>query len=314
MEKVAVISIGGNAISKAGQKGTIPEQFENTRESAEHIVDIIREGYSVVVTHGNGPQVGNVLLRAEMAEKKIYPLGLDTCGADTQGGMGYMIQQTVDNVLKRRGLEKTVATIVTQVVVDKDDPAFRNPTKPIGRYYTKEDADRLRSEKGWDIKEDSGGRGWRRVVPSPTPLEIVEVEAIRTLLESGCIVIACGGGGIPVIRSPDGSLKGVEAVIDKDLASSLLARRLCAGIFVIATDVEKVCINFKKPGQVELDRMTVSEAKHYSQEGHFAPGSMKPKVKAALDFVEATGNKVIITSIDGLGPALRGETGTHITA
>lgn len=313
MMKKAVVAIGGNAITKADQKGTIPEQFANTLETSEHLADIIEFGYDVIITHGNGPQVGNVLLRAELAEHILYPLPLDTCDSDTQGGMGYMIQQVLGNILRRRKINKQVATVITQVVVDKDDPAFRNPTKPIGPFYTREKAEKYKAEKSWNIIEDAG-RGYRRVVPSPKPLEIVEEAIVKKLIDAGVVVIAVGGGGIPVIRLPDGSLKGVEAVIDKDLASSLLASRLKVDLFLIATDVEKVALNYKQPNQINLDRMTVSEAKRYLAQGHFLPGSMGPKIEAAIQFLEKGGNEVIITSPECIGRALKGETGTRITA
>jgi len=313
MTRTAVVAIGGNAISKPGQKGTIPEQFDNTGESAQNIADMIEQGYSVVVTHGNGPQVGNILLRAEMAEDLLYALPLDTCDADSQGGMGYMIQQVLGNALAKRGIEKQVLTVVTQVLVDKGDQAFANPSKPIGPFYDKEKAIRYERERGWHVKEDAG-RGYRRVVPSPRPLDIIEKEAIEQLIKAGHIVIAVGGGGIPVVRTEDGGLDGVEAVIDKDLASSLLARIIKADLFAITTDVEKVSLNYNTPEQKDLDTMTVAEAKRYAEEGHFAPGSMGPKVKAAVEYVEATGNDCIITSIGALGRALKGETGTRIVA
>jgi carbamate kinase len=308
----AVIAIGGNAITRPDQKGTIPEQFANTRASAEHIADMIEEGYNVVITHGNGPQVGNILLRAELAEHILYPLPLDTCDADSQGGMGYMIQQVLDNVLNRRGLKKTVVTLVTQVVVDKNDPAFRKPTKPIGPFYEQSKAEKYKRERGWEIVEDAG-RGYRRVVPSPMPLDIVEKDAIKSLVETGNIVIAVGGGGIPVVKTEDGSLVGVEAVVDKDLASSLLAKILHADLFMISTNVEKVSLNYMKPNQKDLDRMSLAEAKQYLAAGHFPPGNMGPKIRAAIEYLEAGGERVIITSIECLGRALRGETGTHIT-
>lgn len=312
MAKKAVVAIGGNAITKSDQKGTIPEQFANTLETSEHLADMLEFGYDIILTHGNGPQVGNVLLRAELAEHILYPLPLDTCDSDTQGGMGYMIQQVLGNVLRHRKISKEIVTVITQVVVDPNDPAFENPTKPIGPFYTKEKAEKYKAEKGWRVIEDAG-RGYRRVVPSPKPLEIVEEAVIKRLIDAGVVVIAVGGGGIPVVRLPDGSLKGVEAVIDKDFASSLLASKLGIDLFLISTDVEKVALNYNKPNQADLDRLTVPEAKKYLAQGHFPPGSMGPKIEAALQFLEKGGKEVIITSPECIGKALRGETGTRIT-
>jgi carbamate kinase len=311
MSKTAIVAIGGNAITRPDQRGTIPEQFANTRASAEHIVDMIEEGYNVIVTHGNGPQIGNILLRAEMAADILYPLPLDTCDADSQGGMGYMIQQVLSNALRKRGIQKTVVTLITQVIVDKNDPAFTNPTKPIGPFYERAKAEKYKAERGWAIVEDAG-RGYRRVVPSPKPLDIVEKDAIRDLLLAGKIVICVGGGGIPVVKLADGSLVGVEAVVDKDLASSLLARVLHADLLLITTNVEKVALNYQTPNQRDLDKLTVADAKQYLAEGHFPPGSMGPKIQAAIEYLEEGGKHAIITSIECLIKALHGDTGTHI--
>lgn len=311
MRKLAVIAVGGNSITKAGQRGTISEQFDNARETSRHIAEMIARGYDVVITHGNGPQVGNILLRAEMASNVLPTLPLDTCGADSQGAMGYMIQQVLTSELAKRGIRKGAATVVTQVVVDSADPAFSNPSKPIGPFYTMEEAERKKEEEGWDIVEDAN-RGWRRVVASPIPKRVVEADAIKVLLDSGCVVIGVGGGGIPVVETEDG-LKGVEAVIDKDHASRLLANEIGASLLVISTDVEQVALNFGKENETRLSTMTVDEAKRYFEEGHFAPGSMGPKVLAGIAFVEGGGEQVIITNPESIARALDGETGTRIT-
>jgi len=310
MGRKAVIAIGGNSILRAEQKGTIPEQFANTIETAEHVADMIMMGYELVITHGNGPQVGNMLLMSEKTEEILYPLLLDICDSNTQGSMGYMIQQTLGNVLKKRKIKKSVVTVVTQVVVDRNDSAFKKPTKPIGSFYSKENAEKYRKEKKWDIIEDAG-RGYRRVVPSPEPLEIVENEVIQKLVDDDVIVIAVGGGGIPVVKEKN-FLKGVEAVIDKDLASSLLASNINAELLLISTNVEKVFLNYNKPNQKGIDRMTVKDAKKYLSEGHFPPGSMGPKIEAGIRFLEKGGKEVIITSPECIGDALKNKTGTHI--
>jgi carbamate kinase len=310
MGKKAVIAIGGNSILPAGHRGTIQEQFANTIETAEHIADMIMMGYDLVITHGNGPQVGNMLLRAEKTEDILYPLPLDLCDSNTQGSMGYMIQQALANVLKERKIKKEVVTLVTQVVVGRNDPAFKKPTKPIGPFYSKEKAEKYRKEKKWEIVEDAG-RGYRRVVPSPEPLGIVEDEIIKKLIEDDVIVIAVGGGGIPVV-SEKNRLSGVEAVIDKDLASSLLASNINAELLLISTNVEKVFLNYNKPNQKGIDRMTVKDAKKYLSEGHFPPGSMGPKIEAGIRFLEKGGKEVIITSPEWIGDALKNKTGTHI--
>jgi len=310
MGKLAVVAIGGNSITKAGQRGTIAEQFANARETASHIAGMIEKGWDVVITHGNGPQVGNILLRAEMASTVLPNLPLDTCGADSQGGMGYMIQQVLGSELAKKGITRDVVTVVTQVVVDANDPAFQNPAKPIGPFYTREEAERRRDEDGWDIVKDAN-RGYRRVVASPIPVRVVEANSIKALLEAGSLVIGVGGGGIPVIEEP-GGLKGVEAVIDKDHASRLLANDIGASMLVISTDVEQVALNFGKENETRLGRMTVAEAKQYFEEGHFAPGSMGPKVLAGIAFIEAGGDEVLITNPESIGRALDGETGTRI--
>ena len=311
MAKVAVVAIGGNSLIKDKEHQTVPDQFATTRETCVHIASMIEQGWDVVITHGNGPQVGFVLLRSELASHVLHTVPLDSCGADTQGSIGYMIQQSLYNEFLKRGMKKRAVTVVTQVVVDKDDPAFQNPTKPIGPFYTEEEAKRLAAERGWIVKDDAG-RGWRRVVPSPIPQEIVEQEAIKALIEQGFVVIGVGGGGIPVVRQEDGSLRGVEAVIDKDYASSLLASGIGADLFLISTAVEKVALNYGKPNQVWLDRMTLAEAKRYLSEGHFPPGSMGPKIKAIIQFLEKGGKEALITSPENIERALAGETGTRI--
>ena len=311
MAKVAVVAIGGNSLIKDKEHQTVPDQFATTRETCVHIASMIEQGWDVVITHGNGPQVGFVLLRSELASHVLHTVPLDSCGADTQGSIGYMIQQSLYNEFLKRGMKKRAVTVVTQVVVDKDDPAFQNPTKPIGPFYTEEEAKRLAAERGWIVRDDAG-RGWRRVVPSPIPREIVEQEAIKALIEQGFVVIGVGGGGIPVVRQEDGSLRGVEAVIDKDYASSLLASGIGADLFLISTAVEKVALNYGKPNQVWLDRMTLAEAKRYLSEGHFPPGSMGPKIKAIIQFLEKGGKEALITSPENIERALAGETGTRI--
>jgi len=311
MAKVAVVAIGGNSLIKDKDHQTVPDQFAATRETCIHIADMIDRGWEVVITHGNGPQVGFILMRSELASRVLHTVPLDSCGADTQGALGYMIQQTLGNEFEKRGIQKPIVTVVTQVVVDKDDPAFENPSKPIGPFYDEARAKRYRDEEGWRIMEDAG-RGWRRVVPSPIPMRIVEQEAMKVLIGLGFVVIGVGGGGIPVVEE-DGSLRGVEAVIDKDYASGLLATGIKADLFLISTAVEKVALNYGKPNQIDLARMTLSEAKNYLQEGHFPPGSMGPKMKAVIEFLEEGGEEALITSPENLARALRGEMGTRIT-
>ena len=308
--KVAVVAIGGNSLIKDKQHLEVRYQWDAVRETATHIADMIEQGWSVVVTHGNGPQVGFILRRNELAAHEVHTTPMDVIVADTQGSIGYMLQQALDNEFHRRNLYRRAYTIVTQVVVDRNDPAFEHPTKPIGGFLTKEEAERFARE-GWPVIEDAG-RGWRRVVPSPEPREILEENAIREAVYEGWIVIAVGGGGIPVIRKENGELRGVAAVIDKDLASSLLARRIDADLFLISTAVEKVALNYGKPNQVWLDRMTIAEARQYIEEGHFAPGSMLPKIEACVRYVEETGKSALITNYENMTRALRGETGTWI--
>lgn len=312
-KKVVVIALGGNAILQPGQKGTYEEQVENVRVTSEQLVQMVESGkYRIVVTHGNGPQVGNILLQNETAKDVAAAMPLHVCGAESQGLIGYMMQQTLHNLLAEKGRgDIPVVTLVTQVVVDKNDPAFTNPTKPVGPFYSEQEAKALETEKGYDVREDAG-RGWRRVVPSPDPTEISEKEAIRQLIAARSIVIASGGGGIPVIRE-NGKLKGVDAVIDKDLAGERLANDVEASIFMILTDVDQVKLSYKTPGEKGLDTITVEEAKRYHAEGHFAKGSMEPKVRAAIRFIEAGGEQAIITSLGRATDALAGRAGTIIT-
>lgn len=311
MERSVVVSLGGNAILPAGKSGTIDEQFKVTHETMAQVVDLIRRT-RVVITHGNGPVVGNILIRNEAARAQVPAMPLDVCGADSQGGLGYMIQQTLQNLLRESGLRHPVATVISQVVVDADDPRFKHPTKPIGPFYAEAEAREMESQKGWRMVADSG-RGWRRVVPSPMPRRIVEMPAIRSLFDAGHVVIAVGGGGIPVVEEADGSLRGVEAVIDKDLASVVLALELNAETLVIVTAVDQVAVDFGKPTQRWIDRMNLKEAIRHLNEGQFPPGSMGPKIEAAVWFLKAGGKEVCITSPSRIADALEGTAGTWIT-
>lgn len=307
---VAVVAIGGNSLIKDKEHMAVEYQWDAVRQTATHIADMIERGWSVVVTHGNGPQVGFILRRNELAAGEVHTTPLDLIGADTQGSIGYMLQQALDNEFQQRTLYRRAITIVTQVRVDRDDPAFENPTKPIGGFLDEDAAKRFEAE-GWPVVEDAG-RGWRRVVASPTPEEIIEENAIRRMVEEGWIVISTGGGGIPVVANEDGELRGVPAVIDKDRASSLLARNINADMFLISTGVEKVALNFNTPDQQDLDRVSVADVRRYLDEGHFAPGSMKPKIEAVIDFIDAGGKYAIITNPENIARSLAGETGTHI--
>ncbi len=311
LPKRVLITLGGNAILPSRGTGTFEEQCAITRLTMQPIGEMVAAGVEVVLSHGNGPIVGNILIRNEAVRDQIPPMPLDVCGADSQGGIGYMMQQSLQNELRRQSLDRTVVTVVTQIVVDERDPAFRRPTKPIGPFYTEERARLLAKEKGWTIVEDAG-RGYRRVVPSPQPLEVVEIAAIRALVEEGMIVIAGGGGGIPVSRQWDGALHGVEAVIDKDLASSLLARLLGCDTLVIITGVDRVSVHFKKPEQRDLDVTTIEELERYQKEGHFPAGSMGPKVQAAIEFIRGGGQEVIITSPEKAREAIEGAAGTRV--
>jgi carbamate kinase len=310
--KLAVIAVGGNSLILDPKQPDVGHQWEAVRQTADHIAQIIAEGWSVVVTHGNGPQVGYILRRAEIAAREgIHTVPLDLIVADTQGSIGYMIQQQLDNSLRRLGINRTIVTVVTQVRVDPNDPAFQHPTKPIGSFMTESEARQFEAQ-GWQVMEDSG-RGWRRVVASPRPQAIHEINAIRALILSDYLVITVGGGGIPVVRDDAGELQGTYAVIDKDLASSLLAQTLRADLFVISTGVEKVALNFNQPDQRTLDTMTLREAQGYIRDGHFGVGSMLPKIEAAVEFVKMGGPAALISDPPNLLRALRGETGTRIT-
>ncbi len=314
MTKLAVVAIGGNALIKDDKRVTVEDQEVALRETAVHLVDMIEAGWDLAVGHGNGPQVGFILRRSEIAAKYegMHEVPLDVCGADSQGAIGYELQQALRNEFFKRGINKKACTVVTQVLVDKEDAAFKKPTKPIGSFMDEAEAKRREKEMGWSVVEDAG-RGWRRVVASPLPKEIVELDAVRTLLSAGQVVITVGGGGIPVIDRGDGEFVGTAAVIDKDFASSLLASSINAEIFIVATAVEKVAINFGKPDQQWLDKMTRAEAQAYLDEGkHFAKGSMAPKVQAAIRYLENGGGAAIITNPENIGRALKGETGTRI--
>lgn len=311
MSQTVVIAIGGNAITKNGQKGTVEEQMQNIRDCCDPILDLVQAGYRIVLTHGNGPQVGSILIQNEAAQDVIPASPLDVCGAQTQGSLGYLISQALYNRMKERGIKKEVTTIITQVVVDRNDPNFRHPTKPVGPFYTGEQA-RLLEKEGYALVEDSG-RGYRRVVPTPRPLEIIEHDTIRELLDSGFLVIAVGGGGIPVVRE-NGRLSGVEAVIDKDLASALMASEIGADVLMILTGVEKVAVDYGKPTQRDIDSMTAAEARELMAAGQFPAGSMGPKIEAVCGFVERSGGEAIITSLDKMKDAVEGKTGTRITA
>jgi carbamate kinase len=310
--RTVVLAFGGNAITKSTEKGTRDEQWANIRKTCSHVAWLVKQGYRVVITHGNGPQVGNLLRKNELTRDIVPPMPLDVCVSNTQGSLGYAISQTLGNHLAQAGLKHPLAAVVTQVVVSADDPAFGNPTKFIGPFFGREEAENLMRTTSQILREDSG-RGWRRVVPSPEPLAIVEQEAVKLLLEAGVIVIAAGGGGIPVVRTPQG-LAGVEAVVDKDLAGQLLAAAVEADAFFLLTEVERVCINYGRPDQQAFARLTVSEARRYQAEGHFPPGSMGPKVEAAIRFASsAPGRKAFIVSLENVHKALTGESGTVIT-
>jgi len=308
---LAIVAVGGNALIKDNQHKTVQDQYAAAVDTMAHIADMIAEGWNVVVTHGNGPQVGFILRRSELSAHELHEVPLDYCGADTQGSIGYMFQQALYNEFRQRNMSKSAVTVVTQTIVDRNDPAFQNPTKPIGSFMDEEQA-KMRMEKdGWTVVEDAG-RGWRRVVPSPIPLRIVEADAINALIDKGFVVIGVGGGGIPVIETPEGNLVGVEAVIDKDFGAAILASMLKADLFLISTAVEKVAINFNKPNQQWLDQMTAAEARQYIAEGHFAKGSMLPKIQAILKYLDNGGKRALITDPAHIKDALNGKTGTWI--
>jgi len=306
--KTIVVALGGNAILQPKQKGTYEEQLANVQITCSHIAQLIKEGYRVIITHGNGPQVGNILVQNTEARHKVPPMPLFVCGAESQGMLGYMITQSLANILVREGLDKKICTVVTQVLVDKNDPAFANPTKPVGAFVSKEEAAEIMAQTGETWIEDSG-RGWRKVVYSPKPMKIVELPIIKALVKEGYVVVASGGGGIPVVEE-EGLLRGVEAVIDKDRAGSLLAQQLGADFLMILTDVPQVAINFGKPDQLNLDTLTTDEARVYLEQGQFGKGSMGPKVEAAVEFVER-GGQAIIASLEQLKEALEGKSGTR---
>ncbi len=311
MSKLAVVAVGGNSLIKDEKHKAIPDQYAATVETSVHIAGMIEQGWDVVLTHGNGPQVGFILRRSELSRGELHDVPLDYCGADTQGAIGYMFQRALRNEFKKRGIKKQAATVVSQVLVDANDPAFQNPSKPIGSFMNQAIASAHKEKEGWAVVEDAG-RGWRRVVPSPMPQALVERDAVEQLIKAGFVVICSGGGGIPVIEK-NGELVGVEAVIDKDFAGSLLARSIRADLFLISTAVEKVALNYNKPDQKWLARMTLAEAKKYLAEGHFHKGSMGPKIQAIVWFLEAGGKEALITNPENIERALRGETGTRIT-
>ena len=314
MSKLAVIAVGGNSLIKDHKNVTVEDQEQALRETAHHIADMIEAGWDLAIGHGNGPQVGFILRRSEIAAKVegMHEVPLDVCGADSQGAIGYEFQQALQNEYQRRGINKGAVTIVTQTLVDQTDPAFRKPSKPIGSFMDEPEARRRERDMGWSVVEDAG-RGWRRVVPSPLPKKIIELESVKTLLHAGVTVITVGGGGIPVIDKGSSEYEGTAAVIDKDFASSLLAQEIGAELFLIATAVEKVAINFGKPNQQWLDKMTLAEAKQYLAEGtHFAKGSMAPKMQALVWFLENGGKTALVTNPENIGRALKGETGTWI--
>ena len=311
MNRTVVVALGGNAITREFEEGNIYQQFANTRRSLVSVLEMIAEGYRMILTHGNGPQVGNALIRVEECRHLVPPIPLGVLVADTEGGMGYMIEQSLQNMLHRRGIRKKVITLLNQVVVDKNDPSILNPTKFVGPFFKTADLKRLRSERGWVMKRDST-RGWRRVVPSPIPLEIVEMDTIRYLLDAGCVLIACGGGGIPVYIEEDRTYEGIDGVIDKDRVAAVLARDVGAHELHLLTVVDKVALNFGTPEQVDLDRITASRMREHLEDGEFPPGSMGPKIEAALQFLEEGGEEVMISSVERATEARHGKTGTRI--
>ncbi|MGA9078013.1 MAG: carbamate kinase [Acidimicrobiales bacterium] len=312
-KRLVVVAIGGNSLIKDRMHQAVRDQYVAAHETSEHVAAMIADGWDVVVGHGNGPQVGFILRRSEIAAHELHEIPLDVCGADSQGALGYALAQNLQNVLRRRGIDKPVVAVVTQAEVARDDPAFANPSKPIGSFMDEAEARRRREQDGWEVVEDAS-RGWRRVVASPRPQRIVELEAIRTLVAAGAIVIGVGGGGIPVVANSEGDLVGVEAVIDKDLGCSLLARDLDADLFLISTAVEKVALDFGTPAQRWVDHLTLAEARRYLAEGvHFAAGSMAPKIEAIVEFLEHGGRHAIVTDPPNLARALAGQTGTHFT-
>ena len=311
--KIAVIAFGGNAILPGDQKGLQSQQMKKAQKAASLMIDVVKKGYDLIIVHGNGPQVGNLLIQMEEAVNKIPPFSLEVCDAMTEGSMGFMLEKALVNELRKNSIDKQVATLITQVVVDKEDPAFKNPTKPVGPFYSQYRAQMLKREKKWAMIEDSG-RGYRKVVPSPRPIDIVPKSILYDLIHSGKIIIAAGGGGIPVIINGRGLFQGVEAVSDKDFASSLIAREVKAGLFIILTNVSRVCLNFGSPEEIPLRTLTVTEAQKHLNEGQFPPGSMGPKIKAAIKYVQSGGKEVIITSANHLRAALINRSGTKVIA
>jgi len=310
--KTLVIAIGGNSLIKDAKHQSVPDQFAVVVETVRHVTDLLERGFRIVITHGNGPQVGFILLRSEHARGFLHQVPLDSIVADTQGALGYQLQQALENEFRRRGLNKSAAAIVTQTLVDRADPAFAHPAKPIGEFYTRDQAEELMRVEHWTMIEDSG-RGWRRVVPSPKPLRVIEAELVRHLVKDGYVVIAGGGGGIPVVADAAGILSGVPAVIDKDLASAVLASQIKADVLVVSTAVERVCLNFGKPNEMPLHSITVAQARKFIAEGHFGAGSMLPKVQACIQFIEHSGMEAVITCPEKLSASLDGKAGTRIT-
>ena len=312
MTRTVVIAVGGNSLITDSAHQSVPDQYRAAQRTCAHVATLLRSpDLRLVLTHGNGPQVGFILRRSELAARVLHQVPLDSCVADTQGALGYHLQRALDNELRRQGVARTCVTVVTQVLVDRDDPAFQRPDKPIGPFLSREQAEEHRARDGWEVVEDAG-RGWRRVVSSPSPKVILELGAVEALLDAGFVVVAAGGGGIAVVEDDAGQLVGASAVVDKDRASSLLARELGAELLVISTAVERVCLNYGRADQRALDCMTLAEAKRYMAEGHFKPGSMLPKVEAVIDFLEAGGRTAIITNPEHLAAALTGESGTRI--
>ena len=311
-KSITIVSIGGNTLIRKGEKGAIEEQFEHTEKCMAYIAKMASQGKRIVITHGNGPIVGNIVIRNEAAKDIIPPMPLYICNADSEGGIGFMLQQALYNQLEKLNAHRDVATIVTQVVVDKNDPAFSKPAKPIGPFYTKEEAERIKQQKGWTIHEDSN-RGYRRVVPSPKPLKVIEADIIKRLAMDGVIVIAAGGGGVPVVEVNEGKLQGIDAVIDKDLTTAVLANAIGAETFIDLTQTDSVYINYGKQNQKPLNRPALSEVKKYLTRGEFPPGSMGPKIEAAIEFLETGGKEVIITTPELVEAAMKGKAGTRIT-
>jgi len=311
-QRLAVVAFGGNALLRPEDRGTQEEQIARAKQAARWLAEIVRHGYKLIVVHGNGPQVGNILVQAEEASTKIPPQTLDVCVAQTEGSMGFMLQQAIRNRLESIGVPGEVTTVLTEVEVDPNDPAFKRPTKPIGPFFTRYRAEALERDLGWTMREDSG-RGWRHVVPSPRPLHILNIKTISRMVETASVIIAAGGGGIPVVRGRDGQWRGIEAVIDKDFASALLANDLKADLFIVLTGVAKVAVDFGKPTQRDLARMTVAEAEKHLADGQFPAGSMAPKIEASIQFVRGSGKQVLITDVEHLREAVDGREGTLVT-